>query len=254
MTEHETGAGRARPTPYDLIFDPAHFDEARFRLIAEQAAARAAVTPGDLALLPAAGELLRALLPEPEEGVPHGELVTQVSALLFHSFRFWLHGRRTHEIPEADARALLGPDVVVGEWDLRAPAPAGYVTLPRNLLWARVADDAAHEPVDGFFWSAPTAGEGVRGERLDLLLALGVRRGRPGLSVVDASIEDGASLRHWGDVEARPGGTDFENVLPGGELNRYHSLTTRAEILKLVSRILWHLDTRSTAGVPQAQE
>jgi hypothetical protein len=249
MSEHRNEAGAdPRPVPYDLIFGSADFDEGRFELIAEQARAHRAVTAPALVLLPAAGELLRGLLPEESRGAEHRDLVAQVSALLFHAFRFWLHGRCVCALDEATARSLLTRTEPVGEWPLRTPAPAGYVQLPRHLVWSRVAEDAAAEPVDGFFWSAPTADEGARGQRLDLLLALGVRRDRPGLSVVDASLEDSERLVHWADVDARPGGTDFENVLPGGELQGYHSLTTQAEVLKLASRCFWYLDTAGAAG------
>jgi hypothetical protein len=233
----------ARPTPYHLIFGAPAFEEARFELIREQAAERRAVTPTELFMLPAAGTLQRELLPADADPETHRELVAQMSVLLFHAFRFWLHGRTVYELTESAARALVAPGPLAAGWHFRAPSPAGYVQLPRNLFWARVADDAAPEPVDGFFWSAPSADEGGSAGRLDILLALGVRRRRPGLSLVDASVETGETLQQWADVNARPGGTDFENVLPGGELQGYHSLTTMAEVLKLAARCFWRIDT-----------
>jgi hypothetical protein len=241
--EHEAGPAHSRPTPYDLIFGASVFDDARFDLIREQAQARGVVTAAGLSMLAAAGELLRELMPPDVEGEQHREAFLQVSTLLFHAYRFRLHGCAVYEMPEPTVRELLSRTDPIGAWALRAPSPAGYLQLPRNLLWARVAEDAAAEPADGFFWSAPTADEGVRGERLDVLLALGVRQGRPGVSLVDVSLEDSERLQHWADVDARPGATDFDNVLPGGELQGYHSLTTHAEILKLVSRCLWRMDT-----------
>jgi hypothetical protein len=232
-----------RPTPYELIFGAPAFDETRFELVREQAAERRAVTPTELFMLPAAGMLQRELLPADADPATHRELVAQMSVLLFHAFRFWLHGRTTYELTEPVARALIVPGPLAAGWQFRAPSPAGYIQLPRNLFWARVADDAAPEPVDGFFWSAPSADEDGSAGRLDLLLALGVRRGRPGLSLVAAAVEPAETVQQWADVAARPGGTDFENVLPGGELQGYHSLTTMAEVLKLAARCFWRIDT-----------
>jgi hypothetical protein len=51
------------------------------------------------------------------------------------------------------------------------------------------------------------------------------------------------TLPHWADADARPDGVDFETTLPGGEQDRLYSLETPAEMLKLVSRVFWHVDT-----------
>lgn len=231
-----------RPTPYDIIFGGPGFDESHFELIREQAEARPSPSATDLFMLPAAGTLLKDLIPESEAGASHHrELVGQVTALTFHAYRFWLHGRQVRELDEGAARAVLTRTEPVGEWGMKAPAPAGYVQLPRNLLWARVDADAPPEPADGFFWSTADDIEGAA-PRLDVLLALGVRAGRPGITSVDVSIEAADTLQHWTDVEARPGGVDFANVLPGGELQGYHALTTQAELLKLVARCFWCID------------
>jgi hypothetical protein len=244
----------SRPTPYALVFGAPAFDETRFELIREQAEERVAVTALDLFMLPAAGTLLGELLPAEADAEGHQQLVAQMSALMFHAFRFWQHGRVVYELTETAARALVTPDAIAGDWRFRTPAPAGYVQLPRNLFWARVTEDAAPEPVDGFFWSAPTPAEGGTVERLDLLLTLGVRRGRPGLSLVDAAIESGESLEKWADVEARPGGVDFGNILPGGELQGYHSLTTLSEALKLAMRCFWRIGRGDAVPVEDTAE
>jgi hypothetical protein len=206
------------------------------------------VDPTALLMLPAAGTLLRELLPEAEESTSHRDVVTQTAALLFHGFRFWLHGGANFSVGETELRALLSSTQAVGEWQLRTPAPAGYLQLPRNVIWARVAEDGPAEPLDGFFWNMPAEAEMQRGERLDLLLCLGVRRGRPGLSLVDVSVESAEPLQHWGDVQARPDGDDFANILPGGELQRYHGLTMQAEVLKLAARCFHHLDRNARAA------
>jgi hypothetical protein len=238
-----------RITPWDLIFGPPGFDAAHFELIAEQAALQRSLSATELYMLPAAGTLLRELMPETDAAGQHRELVAQASALLFHAFRYWLHGRRTWELDAAATRRLLDEATATGA--VQPPAPAGYVQLPRNLLWARVVEDAAAEPVDGFFWSAPSAAEGAGVPRIDLLLVLGVRRGRPGVSIVDVSVEGADALQQWADVQARPDGDDFANILPGGELQQYRGLTTRTEALKLAARCFRRIGASSAETPPE---
>lgn len=233
-------AGGARPSPYALVFEAEGFDASRFAVLREQAAAHGAVTAGEVLGLPTGGELLRELAPEGSSEL-HRELVAQVGALLFHGFRHWLHGRIVYRVTQLALNALLDAPAVT--WTFRAPAPAGYVQLPYQVFWARPAENAAAEPVDGFFWSAPDETEGARGRRLDLLLALGVRAGRPGFTVVPVSLEPEPDPAGWADTAARPDGRDFENVLPGGELQGYRALTTHAEAVKLAVRVFRHIDT-----------
>jgi hypothetical protein len=264
------------PTPYDLVFGAPGFDEARFDQLAEEDGGRAAA-PAELLMLPTGGALLREMLPADVEGTAHVALVRQVGALLFHAYRFRLHGRCVYRLTPVQLQPLLDGTAPPPDWQFRVPGPAGYVQLPRNALWARADEGVAPEPVDGFFWNAPEAAAdpapapdspatgsadspatgsadspaapdppGVA--RLDLLLALGVRAGRPGLSLVPVSVEAPATLEQWARVEARPDGTDFANVLPGGELQGYHALTTQAEVLKLAVLCFWHLDTVAADG------
>jgi hypothetical protein len=236
-------AGSARRiTPYDVVFGGAGFDQARFELLREQAASFGATRPSELLLLPAAGELLRELLPD-DDGRDHGELAAQTGALLFHAFRYWLHGQQVYEIAEPLLRPLLQGGAEPRDWEFVAPVPSGYLQLPQRLLWARVAEEAAPEPVDGFFWSTAAAPARSGPACLDLLLALGVRPGRPGISLVELAVEGEPPLQQWAAVHARPDGTDFANILPGGELQGYHSLTTQAEVLKLAALCFLLLQT-----------
>jgi hypothetical protein len=228
-----------RVTPYELIFGAPGFDETRFVAIREQLTSDAAASAASLALLPTAGELLRELLPEDDGAAAHGAVFTQVSALLFHAFMFWNEGQRTFTLGEPELRGLLGGRLA-SSGPVDPPAPAGYVQFPRNVVWSRVSEDTAPEPVDGFFWSAAQSGST---RRLDVLLALGVRRGRPGISIIDVALEDTSTLAHWAAVKARPAGDDFANVLPGGELQMYHAVTLHAEVLKLVALCFRALNT-----------
>jgi hypothetical protein len=228
-----------RSTPFELIFANSVFETERFPLLHEQAETHGATTIAEVLALPAGGALLRELAPAGDTA-DRSELIWQVGALLFHAFRYWLHGRIVYQFSEEAVHALLALEPTV--WSFRAPAAAGYVQLPRTRFWARAAAEAAAEPVDGFFWSAPTETEGARGQRLDLLLGLGVRAGRPGLTVVPISLEPGSDPAQWADVHARPDGVDFANVLPGGDLQGYRALTTHAEALKLAVRAFRHID------------
>ncbi len=71
-----------------------------------------------------------------------------------------------------------------------------------------------------------------------MLLALGVRAGRPGLSVIPASVAF-ARPADWLHEAARTEGADFANVLPGGELRGLHAVVSAAEVLKLAARVFW---------------
>jgi hypothetical protein len=204
-----------RTTPWDLIFGAPAFDASRFEQVKAEDEGRA-MAPPELLMQHAAGALLRELLPPDPSDAGHAALAAQVSALVFHAYRFWLHGRTTHRIDAGALDALLAGAAPPDAWRFRTPAPAGYVQLPRNALWARIEEGAAAEPVDGFFWNAPPAdsddGSGRGPARLDLLLALGVRPGRPGLSLVDVSVEAPDALEQWARTDARPGAKDFANV------------------------------------------
>ena len=239
---------RTRVTPFDVVFGTADFGEQRFRTILEQEHAGSSDTRETLMQIPAAGALLRELLPG-AGGQPHTEFVTQVSALLFQAYRFWRAGRAVYRLTTSAFERVLALEP--GSATVGVPAVAGYMQLPRNALWARVGEDAAPEPVDGFFWSTPEALQPAAAAHavatptpipppatylphLDLLFALGVRAGRPGISTVDVTIAP-ADLSQWARTSARAHGVDFANILPGGELQGYHAVTTRAEAVKLAS-------------------
>ncbi|HEX6306580.1 MAG TPA: hypothetical protein VFZ69_00255 [Longimicrobiales bacterium] len=229
MTQPEhTDGSASRPTPYSLIFGPDVFDEARFESVRAEDAG-AAVSASQLFMSPSAGGLLREFTPP--DGGP--DRVAQVSALVFSVYRFWLHGRHVYRLTEPQARPLLAEKPGIAG-PVVPPLTAGYVQLPRNLVWSRVSEELAPEPVDGFFWSAPGAAA-ASAARLDLLYALGVRAGRPGLSLFDVTLESVVRLEDWANADARAEGEDFANILPGGELQGYHAILTAAEALKLAA-------------------
>jgi hypothetical protein len=238
--------GAERPTPWDVVFGAAPFSDEVFPEIAEEAEARGVETaaPDQFLMLASVGRLLRSLTPEDADpataagrvGAPV-DSVRRYGALVFHAFHSWLGGRTVVSFDEPRARRLVERRHAIGTWPIGAPARAGYLQLPRNLLWARVADEAPAEPVDGIFWTFVTPPPATpREAALALLLVLGLREGRPGISVIEATAPLPGPPGHWGDTIAREGGQDFANILPGGELSNLYGLVNAAELFKLVSR------------------
>lgn len=234
-----TGTGvEARLTPYELAFADTSFEAEGFPAIREEAEARGVddSTPESFLLLAATGRLLREL-------DATGAALEPVGMLLFHSYHFWRDGKRLYVVEPELARALPRMTVAADALEFGPPGPAGYVQLPRNLYWARVDEATAPEPVDGFFWTMKGAAAGSGSTaRVDVLLALGLRLGRPGFSVIPVGEPlHGRSLVTWASAKARPEGEDFANVLPGGELGGLFAVTTAAEALKLFALVAWHV-------------
>jgi hypothetical protein len=251
-------ASRAHPSPYDLVFGAESIDDRLFPPIKGEAEARGVSLedPERFVFLTGVGRLLQAIAggegdaegEGPGKGggagegsrEGRGEAFRQHGRLLFHAFHFWRAGKVEVELDEALVRRLLDDDEPGGDRALATPAVAGYLRLPRNLIWAAPAPGERPEPADGFFWTFYPPSEAAP-RALHLLMALGVRPDRPGFSVVTATGEVGA-YPHWADVDARPGVTDFATTLPGGELDRLYSVETTAELLKLASRCFIALD------------
>lgn len=255
-----TGGVVPHLTPYELAFGHAYFEEDRFPGIREEAEGRGVVTwrPDQFMLLGEVGHLLQELMPEDDESAEWREAFERYGQLLFHAYHFWRFGRQLYVVEESLARWLAGDDIEVGVWEMTPPAPAGYVRLPKNLFWARVEEGETPEPVDGFFWTMVGTEDPAHApyERLDQLLILGMRVGRPGFGMIPVGTElVAAPVGHWGDADARPDGPDFGNILPGGELQGYHALVTEAEALKLLSRVFWYVATRpASVGEPEEVE
>lgn len=231
---------RDRPSPYHLVFGAESVDDTLFPPIAEEAAAREQPLddPDRFLFLTSVGRLLQAIAGDPDQP-DAGEAFKQHGRLLFHAFHHWRAGRVEVELGEDRLRALLDDPPTVGDWALTAPAPAGYLRLPRNLVWAAPGPGLRPEAADGIFWACFPGDDGPAA--LHLLMALGVRADRPGFSVVTASgVTDDEP--HWADLDARPGGQDFATTLPGGELDRLYSIETAGELLRLASLCFHDLD------------
>jgi hypothetical protein len=241
-----------RIDPYELVFGAECIDDRLFPPIAEEADARRQPVddPDRFLFLSSVGLLLQAIAggaeatddaaqSEEDPGSEGEEPLRQYGRLLFHAFHHWRNGKRRFTLETETIRRLLDHVSTVGAWRLRAPTPAGYLRLPRNLVWAAPGPGLRPEPADGLFWTLFHPDDAPA--ELHVLLALGVRPDRPGFSVVTAS---GVLDRepHWAEVEARPDGGDFESTLPGGDLDRLYSIENAAELLKLASLCFWELD------------
>lgn len=246
-----TGVGLRR-TPYELVFGPEQFTAGIFPRIAAEVESRQTPHTGSEAfvMLGSVGNLLRDLRPEATEvdaaTGPPPEAIRQYGALTWQAFRFWQEGCPVYAFHPDVARYLLGDNAPIGDWRFHPPTVAGYIQLPRHLLWTRVEEGEAAEPVDGFHWTwlEANAMAGRAVPRLDLLVCVGLRPGRAGLSVIEITATPPEESGHWGDIQGRDEAEDFANILPGGELQEYHGIVSFAEVLKLVSRCFHWIESR----------
>ena len=224
--------------PYEHVFAQPAFEDEIFPAISQESELHAMDTRNadEFLQLPSTGLLLEKISPP---DAPQASPVPAVAALAFQGYHYWRHGKSRVVMEESVTRALLDPAAArVGSWKLEAPAPAGYVELPPHLIWAQT-DQGAPEPLHGFFHTTtPHPGEG----RINLLVALGVRDDREGVTAIEINVTKPVfPPGHFGDLDAREEGVDFANILPGGELRGLYAVTNAGEVLKLISRVMHHL-------------
>lgn len=233
-----------RTTPYEVAFAATPYETEVFATIAADAELHGTdpLLLEPFSLLPSAGEAVRAFVPP--DAPP--EAFEQYRALLYHGFNYWRFDRSTLLVLPAVARYLVEAQPRMEQWEVALPHPSLYLQLPPNLFWGSVSPDSTPEAVDGMFVTGAT----VRGAsslpflRLEVLLVLGLRRDRAGFSIIPFDTEAGPGIAAaWGEAGSREKGSDFENILPGGELAGLYSLLTVGEVLKLLGRILWYIDT-----------
>jgi len=224
----------ARITPYELLLPEEDFADRCFPLIREEAKERKAdlSDPERFAFLSQAGAVLREIRGEEDDP----RLIHQFGILLFHAFHFWQEGQPFFQMETGVLRYLVEAGPKVGDWAPSLPGPAGYVQLPQHLFWVPGGEDSPPESLDGFFWSA------ADGERLSLLIVMGIRKDRPGLSVVPLPALPLLAAGEWAAMQVRPDGRDFHSSLPGAELENLYALDAGAEAVKLAMRVFWYLD------------
>ena len=231
-------------TPYEMVFGEAGFENRTFPRVLSEAEANGEdpARRERFAFLSVASEAVRELVPVELPAAA----VEEYRALFYHAFNFWRFGRRGYVLDASLARYLVEAAPALEGWDLAMPHPSVYVQLPPKLFWASIATDVPPEPVDGFFATISAGADplGPAYHDLQVLMALGLRRGRAGFSVIPFETEVGPGIpRVWAETPGREGARDFENILPGGEIAGLYSILTHAEALKLLARALWYVHT-----------
>jgi hypothetical protein len=234
----------ARLTPYELSFPDLAFARRHFAAIRREGEARGVDLrdPGAFIMLAASGQALREIR-GPQDAGPHAErgevLIHQYGFLLYHAFHFCEAGEPLYLVQASALREVIEQELPAAAWAPALEPRAGYVQLPQHIVWVRAAPGLPPESLDGFFWARGS--EGCFG----LLLALGMRADRPGLSVVPLSelpiAEAGEGTRM--QMREAGGGGDFTSSLPGSDLEGLYELRTSGEALKLAARMLWRLET-----------
>lgn len=218
-----------RLTPYELAFGGARFSEDVFPAIAEDAR-RCGADPWrrvEFTRLESVAALLEEVLPEGDDAAA----VDQYLHTLYHAYHFWSAGCPIYAFGASVLRALVESPPDLSGWRFRAPRPALYIELARNLFWAEVSGGAP-EPVEGLHLVC----EGGRGSsEIELLLVLGMRAERPGFSVAGVSFDPGR-------LPAVAGAETFRSDIPGAELAGLYSLRKISEAAALALRSLWYID------------
>ena len=223
--------GGARLSPYEIGTPGRAFRERVFGEIRDEGSASGAdlADPGAFLRLEATGRALRELSGDSgggKWGDPFG-------AFVFHAFHFWVAGEHLYVVGEGTARFLAASPPESFRWTGELPAVAGYVQLPKHLFWSPAGGEGGAEPVDGFFWTR------CAGPTLSLLVAMGIRRNRPGFSLTELPPAGMAGASGWPRAQVREEGEDFAAALPGGDLGRLHSILTLGEMLKLAARVFF---------------
>ncbi len=225
----------ARLTPFEIAFPDGA--ERLVRTVLEESDVRG--DPGDVRTFltsPAVG----AVLEELRADGTGTDRVRSFGMLAYHAFHFARAGKPVLLVETSVARRLTeGPGV--GD-EPRLPSEAGYLQLPQHLFWAPCAGGSP-ESVDGFFWTRAPHG------MLRLLLAMGVRRDRPGLVVAPVADAPWRDAAQWVDARARPEGADFASSMPGSEIEGLHGLESAGEVLKLLARVLAYVQRVPSALV-----
>ncbi len=245
-SDGEDGRARdawARMTPFEVGIPGREFADENFRRIAEEAEAREVDTtdPAAFILLGEVGRTLKEIQGEADEGPQGpggGEALHRFGAFLFQAFHFHQAGELLLLVGTEAVRGVVEGRLELGRWEGELPADAGYLQLPRHLVWSHPDPEGPAEDLDGVFWTCSAD------DTLSLMAALGVRPDRPGLSVVPlppVPLDDAA---HWPRTRVRDEdqGPDFTTTLPGGELDELYSVVAMGELLKLVGRVFAYMN------------
>lgn len=237
-------AAGARLTPYELGIPGRAFAERVFGEIRDEAESSGAApeNPAAFIQLEAAGRAVREIAGLAEEG----SWTQPFEAFLFHAFHFHAAGERLYLLDERAARRVVEARSPSLRWAGEFPASAGYLQLPIHLFWSPVEEARAAEPVDGVFWTLSSEAT------LSLLVAMGIRADRPGMTLTELPPVELAGAALWPQAQIREEGADFAPTLPGGDLGRLYSIGTLGEVLKLVGRVFALVsEQREAPGPPE---
>ncbi len=198
-----------RPTPFSLVF--ADLAAERFPAVRE-AVGPTPVLDSFLMAGPVV-ELLHDL--RPDEGL--GSAVDDFVALVHAAYRHWVDDAPVRRYDAAQTGTLLAAAPSAAA---EARGPVQYIQVAPRLIWARLEDAEAHEPLDGWF-AVPTH-SGLR-----VVACLGLHPTRPGLSVLTA--EGGRPVL----TPRTDGSAPFAPTMSGGDLAGLASVATVAELLAL---------------------
>lgn len=250
-----------------MLFPETSFPDDRFPAIDEEARERGVDTgnPAAFVMLGAVQGILADLCTDDaaaETAHDHG-------GVLYFAYRMWRAGPSVASVQAGTLRELLATRRArppqSDDWTAALSEQAGYIRLPRHLLWleegeagepgdrnapdppaSHAAEPAGYEgtpgalspppeSVDGLFWAADRTGA------INLALVTGVRPDRPGYGFVPLPPQPLSTLPEWAAGPAREGGGDFTTSLPGAELDGLLGIRTPAEVFKLAAVLLRHL-------------
>ena len=225
----------ARLTPYELLLPDAEYPDRRFPGIGAEAEERG-MDVGNPAAFVMLGAVQGALAELREEDAGTGA-VHDHGAVLFFAYHMWRSGGEVVLARRETLRGLLGGGAGSAQgragptWPEGLRGRAGYVQLPRHLVWLEDLRRGPPESVDGFFWVGDDTGV------MHLALVAGMRGDRPGYAVVPVPPQPLDALPGWVSGPVREDGADFESALPGAELDDLLGIRTPAEVFRLAALV-----------------
>jgi len=232
-----------RLTPYELIVQP--LEQSAFAAIRAEAAQRGSdpANRDQFALLGLVGATLQEMAADDAPA----QAIESYTELLYQGYQLWSFGRRVYVLSERAIAQFTHPVSDLHDWVLAAPA-ACYLQFPAQRIWARVGPDMPYEPADGCFVAVRDGASDDAGAHLRVLLVLGLREERPGISLVShVATFDPRAAADRGRAPWREGTAAFSNAIPGGERMGYRTIATMSELEALVLRALRHVDRHPDA-------
>lgn len=216
----------SRLTPFEYVF--AELAEERFGEVQKEAEQQLKDTADrtQFASLPSVQRILADLeRPELIDAAP--EAAAEYLNVVYAAYRYWEAGRPLISLDRETLQAAVAspaPSTIP-----EIPAGACYVQLPERLVWAQIAPEEPHEPVDGLFVAS-----GPDGREITVVAVLGFRPARGGFSQVTAVAMPHEFAAALSEARTPP----FAPVLDGGDRAGFKSIVNAAELLLLTQLAL----------------